>query len=205
MNRMLKQTPRFLSAILLSFALISCSSISLVGMYKLSKVDPLSADPAQIKVAIKTDKVIKVNDGAVKIKFGYQSDDGTIDINDEFDVNIDYQSAIAQSLFTDIATNEYVTVLSLNESDAKKFRQNQFLISKHKTEDKKGQGYFSLGLDNFCLPNPLPERELTVDVFLQTERQDGFFKFLSDVDLKDQFEDIEPEDLKTLQDSCQQS
>lgn len=179
--------------------------MSLTGMYKLSQLDPLTADPAQIKVAIKTDKAILIKDGAVEIKLGYQSDDDTIDIDDAYKVHIDHRSPLAHSLFDQINTNENITVLSLTEVDAKQFRQNQQIISAHKAQDKEGKGFFSLSLNNLCLPTPLPTRQLTADVYMQTQVADGFFKFLSDVDLKEQLEDIKPEELEKLAQACQQS
>ncbi|MFD2164740.1 hypothetical protein ACFSJY_00545 [Thalassotalea euphylliae] len=184
---------RLLSVItsMLFLGLVGCSSMSFVGMYKMSQMNPLTTDPAQIKVAIKTDQTIEVKDGSAKINFGYKSDDGTINIEDTFLVQISKNDRGARVLFDDIKATDRITVLSLSEEDAKKFQQNQKIILAHKAQDKEGTGSLGIGLDDFCLPTSLPERDLLIDVYLQTDTKDGYFKFLSGIDIKEQAEKME--------------
>ncbi len=160
-------------------------------MYKLSQMDPLTTDPSQIKVAIKTDQSIKVKNGNAQIKFKYDSDDGSVKIDDLFYVAISHNDRGAIMLFDDVIATDMVTVLSLTEKDAKKFQENQKIIIAHKAKDMKGTGSLGIELDDFCLPDPLPERDLIVDVYLQTDDRDGYFKFLSGIDIKEEAENAE--------------
>ena len=172
-------------------SVVACSSMSFVGMYKMSQMDPMTMDPAQIRVAIKTDQTVEVKKGAATITFQYQSEDKSINIDKIFEVAIDNQNEAAYALFGKLKPTEVVTSLSLTPEDAKLFRQFQQTIANHKANNGKGTGSFGLGLTDFCLPDPMPERDLLVDVYLQTDQQDGFFKFLSDVDVKEQAEALE--------------
>ena len=181
---------------------VGCTSMSLTGLYRLSQLDPLTADPSQIKVAIKTDRIIEVKDGAAHINFSYKSNDGSIDISDNFYVVIDRNNTSAQLLFDDIKSTDTITVLSLTSKDGEKFQQNQRIVAKHKQEDKKGTGSFGIGLDEFCLPDPMPERPITVDLYLQTNKSDGFFAFLSGIDIKEQAKRLNSDREKI---TCQQS
>ena len=189
------QTIKYLSAILLATSLFSCTSMSLTGMYKLSQMDPLTADPTQIRVAIKTDNSITVKDGDAQIKFAYTSEDKSISIDDIYYVAIDRNNKVSTYLFDDIKPTDTVTILSLTASDAMKLQQNQRIILNHKNQDKKGTGSLSIGLEDFCLPKPLPSRDLLVDVYLQTNTQDGFFEFLNGIDLKEEAENLDENEL----------
>lgn len=173
--------------------LVGCSSMSFVSMYKLSQLDPLKTDPSQIKIAIKADKAIKVKNGNAHINFEYKSNDGATHINDTFLVEINIQERSTRAIFDKINPTEAVTILSLSEKDAKKLRDNQRIISSNERQGIKGVGSFGIGLSDFCLPNPLPKRDLLINVYLQTHRDDDFFSFLSDIDLKEQTKKIEVE------------
>lgn len=175
--------------------LVACSSMSFIGMYKMSQMDPMTMDPAQISVAIKTDQAVEVKKGAATITFRYQSEDQSkdqsINIDKVFEVVVDNQNKAAYELFGKLKPTEVVTSLSLTAEDAQLFRGFQQQIAAHKANGGKGTGSFGLGLTDFCLPEPMPKRDLLVDVYLQTDRQDGFFKFLSDVDIKEQAKALE--------------
>lgn len=189
------KTIKYLSTILLATSLFSCTSMSLTGMYKLSQMDPLTADPTQIRVAIKTDNSITVKDGDAQIKFAYTSEDKSISIDDIYYVAIDRNNKVSTYLFDDIKPTDTVTILSLTASDAMKLQQNQRIILNHKNQDRKGTGSLSIGLEDFCLPKPLPSRDLLVDVYLQTNTQDGFFEFLNGIDLKEEAENLDENEL----------
>lgn len=70
------------------FTLQSCSTVPIMSMYKLSQLDPLSADPQQIRIAVRTSAVLSIQKGGVQMNIGYQADDNSLIIDDLYLVEI---------------------------------------------------------------------------------------------------------------------
>ena len=152
-------------------------------MYKLSQLDPLSADPQQIRIAVRTSKVFSVQKGDVRMSIGYQADDNSLIINDLYLVEVIHGGFLQKELLNDLQDNEAITIFHLSDSDAKQMYKTQQLIAKRNASGLKGKGSFGVGIDSSCLSSALPSDELLVDVFIQTDPQESFYTISENLDV----------------------
>jgi hypothetical protein len=179
----MKQTFKFLIFIFLYFTLQGCSTIPIMSMYKLSQLDPLSADPQQIRIAVRTSKVFSVQKGDVRMSIGYQADDNSLIIDDLYLVEVIHGGYLQKELLEDLQDNEAVTIMHLSVSDATQMHVTQKLIANRNANGLKGKGSFGVGIDASCLSSALPSDELLVDVFIQTDPKASFYVISENLNL----------------------
>lgn len=169
---------------LLLVCLSGCSSIPLTTMYKLSRLNPMEADPGQIKIAIRAHQAIGIPHGAARISLGYETHDKNTIIEDVYFVEIIKNSVLTPELTEDKSPLEHITILQLSAEDAQRMRTVQELVKTDKANDVEGSGYLGVGLHDTCLnQESLPQDGLTVDIFMQTSNQDGYFIFTEDFNI----------------------
>jgi hypothetical protein len=165
-----------------------CTSIPLSTMIKLYKMDPMDADPAQIKVAVRADERIGIREGGVKLVIGFDAEDGSLSIDETFIVDIIRNPDFSTELLADKQPGEAITVLGLSEKEAQRMRAVQGSIAEYRGGDQEGTGSLQVMLDGVCLNGEAPQGEVPVDIFLQTSAEDGFFVFARNLDLQEQAE-----------------
>ncbi len=185
--------PNVAALLILTCILAGCSSIPLMSMVKLSQFDPLTADPNLIRIAIRTTKVVDLQKGDVKMNLGYVADDNSLVIDDLYLVEVRHNSILSKTLIDGLEEHEAVTVMHLSSSDAKQMRQTQKLIAQRKADDLEGSGSFGVSINSSCLHSDLPQDEMLVDIFLQTDPNEDYFAISEDLDL---FQQEGIEDLK---------
>ena len=164
--------------------LSACASVPLSTMYKLYRLSPMEADPSQLKIAIRTHKNIGIPHQGAKIQLGYESEDKSTIIDDTYFIQIISNAVLTPELTEDQKVDESVTILQLSPEDAERMKWVQQQVKQDETNDIKGKGFLSITLDNTCVTKrPVPESDLTADIFMQTSNQDGFFIFTQDLDL----------------------
>ena len=178
----------------LTVLLTACMSMPISTMYKMSQFSPLDMEPSEIRVAIRTNEVIDVQNGAVKISMGLASEglneDGekvhpAIDEKYEFQVQVltDSKADITPILLDGLEERERLTILKLSNEDAKVMADVLALARKYKASNVKINGSFSIGTENSCFGNISQFEELEVDVFLQTDNKEGYMLFIEDIDI----------------------
>ena len=176
--------PRFRLLIVVSFFLTGCMGMPLTTMYKLNRLDPMEADPAQIKVAIRADDRIGIRKGGANIEVKFDSEDGSLNIDETFVIEIIRNPIMSIELMKDKSLGESVTVLQLTKSDAQRLKVLQSSLEPYREGERKGTGSFGVSLTGVCLYSPIPAGEVLVDIFLQTSDYDGFFVFVRNLDLR---------------------
>ena len=172
----------FLAAVFLS----ACTSVPLTTLYKLHKIDPMEADPAQIKVAIRADDRIGIREGGAKIEVKFEAEDGSLNIDETYLVEIIRNPDMSAELLAGINPGESVTVLGLTQSDIQRMRAVQSSVAAISKDDPEGSGSLGVFLDGVCLQSKMPEGTVLIDIFLQTSDQDGFFVLSRNLDLRKQ-------------------
>lgn len=175
-------------SIVVSILLTGCAGVPLTTMYKLHRLDPMDADPAHIKVAIRADERIGIREGGTKIEVKFKSEDGTVSIDDVFIVDVIRDPIMSIELMENKKPGESVTVLQLSEADAERFRFLQSSMARYKEEERKGTGSFGVGISGVCLVSPIPASEVVVDIFLQTDVDAGFYVLVRKMDLRKKLE-----------------
>jgi hypothetical protein len=169
-----------------AMVLSACTSVPLTTLYKLNKIDPMEADPAQIKIAIRADDRIGIREGGAKIEVKFEAEDGSLNIDETYLVEIIRNPEMRAELFADKNPGESVTVLGLTKSDIQRMRAVQSSVAAISKGDPEGTGSLGVFLDGVCLHSKMPEGDVLIDIFLQTSDQDGFFLLSRNLDLRKQ-------------------
>ena len=160
------------------------------SMYSLSKIDPMKTDPEKIRVAIRVDESVNAEHSSAQITIGYKAEDGSIDEEHEFDVQLTSAQTLTPNLTRGMLPGEKVTVMSLSPKDAQTMRELQQRLYKYKAIDGDGDGSFGLSLQEFCLNEDLPDGDIPLTLFLKTENHDDYIVFIK-TELHDLFSDAD--------------
>jgi hypothetical protein len=167
---------------------VACTSIPISSMYSLSKIDPMQTDPEQIRVAIRVNESVNATRGSAQIGITYTADDGSIDEEHEFDVQVTSAQTLTPKLTRGLKPGEQVTVMSLSPQDARTMKDLQQRLFKYKAAGGDGDGSFTLRLGDFCLDKTLPDGDIPLTLFLKTENQEDYIVFIK-TELHDLFSD----------------
>lgn len=167
-----------LLAITLVF-LISCSSIPLTSLYKLSKVDLHTINPKVIAVAIKTPDYIR--SGQINLKLSY-TPEGEIEKPLNF-VLVKYDGFKEYKNY--IEKGYSISSYKLSESDAvelSNFRKKKFLTQK---KDKRNHmTKVSVSFKDLCRIKEPKNEDVLISILLKTNTNSGFFPLWDKMDLK---------------------
>lgn len=157
----------------------------LTSMYKLYRLSPMEADPAQIKIAIRAHQAIGIPHGAARMEVKYENHDKSKIIEDIYFIEITQNAAVPAELKDDKAADEAITILQLTEQDAESMRKIQAQVKADTKAGIKGMGSFGLGLHGTCLQGTLAKGSLYVDIFMQTSDEDSYFIFTENLDIRE--------------------
>lgn len=169
---------------------VACTSMPISSMYNLSKIDPMKTDPEQIRVAIRVNESVNAARSSAQITIGYKAEDGSIDEEHEFDVQLTSAQTLTPSLTKGMQPGEKVTVMSLSPKDARTMKELQQRLYKYKAIDGDGNGSFGLSLQEFCLDEDLPDGDIPLTLFLKTEIHEDYIVFIK-TELHDLFSDAD--------------
>ena len=172
-------------ACLITLFLAGCTSMPLTSMYKLSRMDPMEADPAQIKVAVRADEAIGIGKGDAQIEFKFDAEDGSLSIDEIYLIEMDPDPIVYGAIYTDKKPGESITVLSLTPGDAERMKQLQLEMAMFREGNVKGSGSLRVNLNGICLHSKMHPGEVQLDMFLQTSEQEGFFVLAKNLDLRE--------------------
>ena len=113
------------SLAMVALLFVACTAIPISSMYSLSKIDPMKLDPEQIRVAIRVDKSVNATRGSAQITIGYKAEDGSIDEEHEFDVQLTNAQTLTPKLTRGLLAGEQITVMSLSPEDARTMKDLQ--------------------------------------------------------------------------------
>ena len=177
--------PLAILACLMVLFLAGCTSMPLTTMYKLSRMDPMDADPAQIKVAVRADEAIGIGKGDAQIEFKFDAEDNSLNIDEIYLIEVVRNPVLHGELYADKKPGESITVLGLTTSDAQRMKQLQLEMAPFRNGDVKGSGSFRVNLSGICLHSKMPPGEVQLDLFLQTSEQEGFFVMAKNLDMRE--------------------
>jgi len=180
------------SLLIFAFLLAGCVGMPLTTALKLRGMDPLEVDPAQLKVAIRADERIGIPDDGVHISLKFDAEDGSLNIDDTYVVEIIRTPILTSELVDDKARWESVTMLQLSESDAQRMTRAQSLLKPY--TDGRAGGSLSFGVDvkGVCAHSPILPGKVLVDIFVRARDNDGFFAVARDLDLRQKGDESDP-------------
>jgi hypothetical protein len=179
-----------LSLALITVLLTACTAIPITSMYRLSKMDPMTIDPGQIRVAIRVDESVNAASGNAQITMGYKAEEAGIDETHDFDVQLTSAQTLSPKLIKGMLAGEQITVMSLSSEDAQTMRDFQQRLYQYKADDIDGDGLFNLRLKDLCLNSALSDGDVPLTLFLKTESDEDYIVFVK-YELHDLFSDTD--------------
>jgi hypothetical protein len=195
-----------LSILGVTLAFTGCMSMSISTMYKMSQLSILGISPSEIRVAIRTNELVEVQNGAAHIRLTTKTDGVTgesvngvegeklppFDYKYEFKTQVlsGFQGDISSILVKGIKDGEQITILKLSNEGANTMSDALERVKSYKAKGAKVTGGFSIGTSSSCFSSIHKFDELYVDLFLQTDVKDGFMLFLEDIDIIEEFRDL---------------
>jgi hypothetical protein len=195
-----------LSLLGVTLSLMGCMSMPISTMYKMSQLSILGISPSEIRVAIRTNELVEVQNGAAHIRLATKTD-GVVGetangVKGEVLAPFDYvynfhtqvlsgnKGDISSKLLDGIKDGERVTILKLSNEDATTMSDALARVKRYKAKGARVTGGFSIGTGSSCFSNIDKFDELDVDLFLQTDVKDGFMLFLEDIDIIEEIQDL---------------
>lgn len=170
-----KRTVTSLAGVFCAAALSACVSGNPRTLYELSKFDPLSADPAGIAVAVKTDRKLHLRQGDVMLRMALASEDKNRAFDESFVLTVigDKEPAgFGQAL----KPNEHVLSAAIAAEDRQRFRAAQARARAARAEDAtEGKGSISVSINGGCTSGPLDLKDTTVRSYMRTQAGGRFF------------------------------
>ena len=175
---------QFVALMVLAVFLAGCAGMPLSTMYTLRSLDPMEVDPAQLKVAIRADERIGIPRDGVHLSLNFDADDGSLNIDEIYVVEIIRNPILTAELYDDKATWESVTVLQLSDVDAQRLTRVQSLLKPYTDGRTSGSPSFGVDVKGICAHSPIPAGRVLIDIFVQASDNDGFFAITRNLDLR---------------------
>ena len=183
-----------ISILLLSLALMACTSIPLSTMYKMRDFDPLSADPSEIQVAIQIPNDYALPEESVTIHLAAKNILTEKAVDETF-ILASTNLSPSPLLKKQQNQNSDITIFWLTEADQRRMRNTQRTISKMKEEAPKGvKGSLSVSAKP-CRTNPTSKisNQVLMTTYIKIATEQDFIPLTKNVNLARQM------DLETLE------
>ncbi len=168
-------------SLIIAIFVSGCSGMPISTMAKLGRLDPMEANPAQVRIAIRADQRIMVPDGGATVTLKFEANDGELHIDDTYVLEIVRNPVLTAELIDGKRRGEGVTVLRLSERDAEKMTRARTLLKAYTDGRRSGALTFGSDLRDLCVSSPLPAGNVLVDIFMQTSNSGGYFVFTKDM------------------------
>lgn len=182
-----QRTAASLAGVFGAVALSACVSGNPRTLYELSQFDPLSADPAGIAVAVKTDRKLYLRQGDVMLRMALASEDSDRAFDERFVLTVieDREpSGFSQTLKAD----EHVLSAAIAAEDRKRFRATQARARAARADNAtEGKGSISVSINGGCTSGPLDLKETTVRSYMRTQAGGRFFPLTGEMKLAEVF------------------
>jgi len=170
--------------VLATILLESCAGIPLMTAYKLRNLDPLTTDPANVRIAVITDKSIELTDGSAVLELGFTAENPELSLNDRYETMISSHSdpRVISNKISALGNNQHLILFELSPTDARAMRSMQEKIEQYRQNEVQGNGSLSVSITSGCFEKDVPNA-LLVDVYLMFSEDQGYLPLLSNMDL----------------------
>ncbi|KQU98228.1 hypothetical protein ASD02_02420 [Ensifer sp. Root1252] len=165
--------------------LAACAALNVGSFEKLSGVDPLTSDPAELRVALLVPEALSLRRGDATLGISWKADGAPLDTH-RFALQIQSGNVGAPGLTEGMREGQTLYVLTLTPADAERLRDMQEKIAATKGTEAKGRGSLTVGFSGGCWSGAFPaDQKVTVDAWIRTRSDENYFQLLSGLDLMD--------------------
>ena len=161
----------------MTLTIVSCTSIPVTSLYKLSKIDIRTLNPRETGVALKFPSDYEI--GQVKLKFSY-----TLPNQKENPLEFILVKKTGQKGYQKYKQQGYSIIsYSLSEKDAERLiEKRRNILVKKKPNRNKGETKISISYKGLCkkIPN---DKSFLLSIYLKTSQSSGYFPFIQNMDM----------------------
>lgn len=158
---------------LLAMSVAACTSVSPVGMMRLSQVDPLALDPAALSVAIDLPSALHLRDGDATLRLAVE---GRLDETFVLDVDGVPEHAVAPA-----AAGRHVVLAGIGAEDHERFASSQATARAVRASRGRAKGSMTVSVTGGCRSAPVGSSDLYAAISIRTA--ETYFP-LASVDLR---------------------
>ncbi|MCC0029794.1 MAG: hypothetical protein H6891_05800 [Brucellaceae bacterium] len=177
---------RFAASIALAVAataLPGCLSTPPSSIVRLARLSPLEADPAQIRIAVIHDRVLRVRQGDVTLRITYKPKGDGPAFDERYLPIVSADQTPPPELASQLGEDRALTVTRLSGEDAARMRLVQAAIGDFKAAGGDGSGTLAAGVEG-CRAGVIPDGAVLVSTFLKTADGDTFFALSRNQDMR---------------------
>lgn len=158
-----------------------CSGVPISSIVQLSRLDPLTTDPQQIRIGLVADQSLHFDDHAAHLSFGYATQNPDLSVGVQLPVK---RSVLhdTRALTQPLKPEQRFSIFYLDPIQSKIMRRAQAEILRLKEKEVDGEGYLSVNVTMACFDRPAPI-ELIADIYMQFAKGGDFVLLQPEVDL----------------------
>ncbi len=168
--------------LLAPLALAGCLTASSATLAKLARLNPLEADPSQIRIALKLPPGLGVRDGDVTVKLEFTDDTGRMPLAHAYKAEVTNDVAPPE-LAGGLRKGAGGAIVPPSPADAARMRGAQAYVREYRSGGGKGKGSLSVGATG-CRAGALASGPLPVSAYIRTTPNDTFTPLYRNLDLR---------------------
>ena len=179
-----KRPPIQMVVLAACFMLAACMTTPPSSLVKLSRLSPLEADPAAIRLAVQLPDTLIVRDGDVRLRISFDGSTDTARIVEEYAAIVATDPQATPGITRRQGDGMQVVVAALSDDDAQSLAQVQQRIRLWRAAGIDGKGQLSISA-SACADGAQPEGPLYLTSWMQTDPGEPFFMLSRRVDLRE--------------------
>ncbi|MEL6922097.1 MAG: hypothetical protein AAFO77_13990, partial [Pseudomonadota bacterium] len=163
--------------------LAACLSTPPSSLMKLSRLSPLEANPANIRLAVETPSALLVRDGDVRLRITYEASDARRSFVEEYAAMIAAVDRPARGIRPSAGGETRTFIAALTPEDARSMAAAQARVRALRANGDTGKGSITVNALG-CALQPFAAGPVRVSTWMQTAPDDDFFVVSRNVDLR---------------------
>lgn len=172
-----------IAALAVCVVLAGCMTTPPSSMAKLSRLSPLEADPAAIRLAVQLPEPLIVRGGDVRLRISFDGGTDASRLVEEYAAILSADPPAMPGLLNQPDDGARIFVAALSEEDAQSLARVQRRIGDWRAAGIEGKGQLSISA-SACADGPPPDGPLHVTSWMQTAPDVPFFVLVRRADLR---------------------
>lgn len=173
-------------ALMFSLALTACLTTPPSTMLKLSRLSPLDADPAAIRLAARLPEPLRIRDGDIHLRISFDGGTPATRLVEEYGAVIVEAPAGTPGIGAGTASDR-TYVAALTPDDAVSLAAVQRRIRAWRASGIEGQGQLAVSA-TACAEAPVPDGPILLTTWMRTAPDEAFFILTRNADLRRQID-----------------
>lgn len=170
-------------ALAATMALTGCLATPPSAVPKLARLNPMEADPADLRIAVRAPDTLALRTGDIKLRIAFDGGSDATRLIEEYGAVIVSGADGAPGVPVQAGDGTRVFTAALSPEDAAGLAETQRRIRTWRANGIEGKGSLSVSATG-CAVRPFPPGPIYIATYLQTSPADDFFAVTRRIDLR---------------------